>query len=34
MAKSTMSNWLREWEADGIVPVRIQRGRCKALAKA
>ena len=33
VAKSTMSEWLREWEADGLIPTRLQDGRRKALAK-
>ena len=33
VAKSTMSDWLREWEEEGLVPTRTQQGRCKALAK-
>jgi predicted transcriptional regulator len=32
VAKSTMSEWLTEWERDGLVPARTQQGRCKALA--
>jgi len=34
VAKSTMSEWIREWEADGIIPARTVRGRCKALETA
>ena len=34
VAKSTMSDWLNEWERSGIVPARTQSGRCKSLAKA
>ncbi len=30
--KSTLSNWLSEWEGSGVIPVRRQVGRCKALA--
>ena len=32
--KSTLSNWLSEWESSGMIPVRRQVGRCKALASA
>lgn len=32
VAKSTMSEWLREWESSGLVPLRIQEGRRKALS--
>jgi len=32
--KSTMSEWIREWERSGLVPARTQRGRCKALENA
>jgi len=31
VAKSTMSEWVREWEAAGLIPARTVRGRCKAL---
>ena len=34
VAKSTMSEWLKEWEADGLIPARTVRGRCKALETA
>lgn len=34
VAKSTMSEWIREWERSGLVPARTQQGRCKALATA
>lgn len=34
IAKSTMSDWLSDWEADGIIPARLQAGRRKQLAKA
>ena len=34
VAKSTMSNWLNEWQAAEIIPARRQIGRCKALASA
>jgi hypothetical protein len=34
VAKSTMSDWLNEWERSGLVPARTQSGRCKSLAKA
>lgn len=33
VAKSTMSDWLKEWEADGMIPARLQSGRRKQLAK-
>ena len=29
--KQRVSEWIREWEADGLVPARTQRGRCKTL---
>ncbi len=29
--RSTMSDWLREWERSGIIPARRTVGRCKAL---
>ena len=32
VAKSTMSDWLREWERDGSIPPRTTVGRCKAVA--
>ena len=31
-SKSTISEWLKEWEQDGIIPERTVRGRCKELA--
>lgn len=31
VAKSTMSDWLKEWEAGGLIPARTQQGRCKSL---
>jgi hypothetical protein len=34
VAKSTMSDWLSEWEANGLIPARLQSGRCKALVRA
>ena len=34
VAKSTMSSWLAEWEANGLIPARLQSGRRKQLAKA
>ena len=34
VAKSTMSDWLGDWERSGLVPARTPMGRCKALAKA
>jgi len=34
VAKSTMSDWLREWERDGSIPPRTTNGRCKAVASA
>lgn len=30
--RSTMSDWLSEWEAAGLIPHRTRVGRCKALA--
>lgn len=30
--KQRVSEWVREWEAAGLVPARTQQGRCKALA--
>ena len=30
-SKSTISEWLKEWEHDGIIPERTVRGRCKEL---
>lgn len=32
VAKSTMSNWLGDWEAAGLIPSRQQAGRCKMVA--
>ena len=32
--KSTLSNWLGEWERSGVIPARKQVGRCKVLANA
>ncbi len=29
--KQRVSEWVREWEADGLIPARTQRGRCKSL---
>ncbi len=29
--KQRVSEWVREWEADGLVPARTQAGRCKSL---
>lgn len=34
VARSTMSDWLREWEQAGRIPERRTVGRCKALVKA
>jgi hypothetical protein len=34
VAKSTMSDWLQDWEANGLIPARLQTGRRKALARA
>jgi hypothetical protein len=34
VVKSTMSDWLKDWEADGLIPGRLQTGRRKALARA
>jgi hypothetical protein len=34
VAKSTMSDWLSEWEQTGLIPARLQSGRRKQLAKA
>ena len=34
VAKSTMSDWLAEWERSELIPARTQDGRRKALAKA
>lgn len=31
VARATMSDWLREWEAAGVIPERRTVGRCKAL---
>ena len=30
--KSTVSRWVKAWEADGLVPARTQIGRCKQLS--
>ena len=30
--KQRVSEWVREWEADGLIPARTQAGRCKSLA--
>ena len=32
-SKSTMSDWLSEWEGNGLIPARLQTGRRKSLAK-
>ncbi len=32
--KSTISDWLREWEEAGLIPVRQTRGRCKVIEVA
>ena len=32
-AKSTISDWLREWERSGIIPARMVRGRCKVVER-
>lgn len=32
VAKSTMSDWLRDWEEQELIPSRRQTGRCKAIA--
>lgn len=32
VAKSTMSDWLGEWEGAGLIPARMTVGRCKAVA--
>ncbi len=32
--KSTISDWLRQWEREKLIPVRRPRGRCKALGAA
>lgn len=29
--KQRVSEWVREWEADGLIPARTQAGRCKSL---
>jgi len=29
--KQRVSDWVREWEADGLIPARTVRGRCKSL---
>lgn len=34
VARSTMSDWLVEWERSGLIPARRTVGRCKALAGA
>lgn len=34
VAKSTMSDWLGEWERSGAIPARTTVGRCKAVASA
>ncbi|MBA3727416.1 MAG: hypothetical protein H0W86_13540 [Armatimonadetes bacterium] len=34
LPKSTLSNWLNEWQEAGLIPARRQVGRCKALANA
>lgn len=34
VARSTMSDWLKEWEAAGLIPARRVVGRSKALASA
>lgn len=31
--KSTVSKWLKRWEAEGLIPARTQSGRCKSLAR-
>lgn len=31
-SKSTVSDWLREWESAGLIPARRTAGRCKALS--
>jgi hypothetical protein len=32
VAKSTMSDWLKDWEQSGAIPQRMTVGRCKAVA--
>jgi len=32
--KQRVSDWIRGWEADGLIPARTVRGRCKALETA
>lgn len=34
VAKATMSDWLRDWEASGLIPARLRLGRRKQLARA
>lgn len=31
-SKSTVSDWLKDWERRGVIPARTQAGRCKMLA--
>jgi len=33
-SKSTVSDWLSDWEANGLIPARSQSGRCKQIADA
>jgi hypothetical protein len=32
--RSTVSDWIGEWEADGLIPARRTVGRCKAIVPA